>query len=145
MISQNSFHVYTRPFARLPRYLSIFRIFAASAIYHMLCFHPQHRTYKVYNFSAMFLLTGLGLEAERQFHRWTGRRVSGWSGRIWTWAWFTFCGYFMMRGVAEIGWLGGIRQVFEEDRRTSPVEWVLYLAGARPHPSLPLELSTRLL
>lgn len=135
---QNSFYNYTRFLSFLPRYFAIFRIFLISAIYHILCFHPHHRVYKIYHFSAMFLLTGLGMELERQFYRIMGRRVGGWTGRVWTWAWFTFCGYFMMRGVAEIGWLGGIRRVFAEDRRTSVVEWVLYLCGTSPHPSIPV-------
>jgi hypothetical protein len=86
----------------------------------------------------MFLLAGMGLELERQFYHRTGRRVGGWAGRLWTWSWLLLCGYSITRGVAESGFLGGVRRSFEEDRAASPVEWVLYAAGVRPHPSSPL-------
>lgn len=85
----------------------------------------------------MWFLSGLGLEAERQHRRFTGERVGGWSGRLWTYGWTTFCAWFMLRAVGEMGWLGGIREAFYEDRRTSLVEWGLYFVGNRPHPSLP--------
>lgn len=135
---QNSFHSYARPLSFLPRSFGILRIFLISAIYHMLVYHPHHRVYLAGPMFTMFLLIGVGLESERQYKRLTGKRVEGWAGRAWCWAWCLFCGSFMMRGLAEVGWLGGIRRTLAEDRTSSAVEWVLSAAGKRPHPFLPL-------
>lgn len=90
----------------------------------------------VQNFALGFLLSGDGVEAERQFRRCTGKRVGGWAGRIWAWIAMLCCGYFMMRAMAEMGWLGGVRRCFFEDRRMSIVEWGLYIGGVRSHPSV---------
>lgn len=111
------------------------RVFLASAIYHMLCLHPHFRSYGFWAHCQTFLLAGLGGELERRFYRLTGKRVGGWPGRIWATSWFFLCTVILAKGLAESGYLGGVRRAYEEDRTISVVEWGLYALGIRPHPA----------
>lgn len=53
-----------------------------------------------------FLLSGLGCALELAWKRVTGRRVGGWAGRVWLYAWVLWTGRGATRAWMEAG-MGG--------------------------------------
>ena len=56
--------------------------------------------------TAFFVLSGFGVSFEAAFRRITGRRVRGWTGRIWTWTFMLIAARLSVRPWFEAG-VGG--------------------------------------
>lgn len=60
--------------------------FLASGLYHELGFYLIDRGFD-HRVTFFFLLQSLAFVLEELYTRYTGRRVGGWAGRVWTYLW----------------------------------------------------------
>jgi hypothetical protein len=81
-------------------------VFILSAIYHSLGELSMHPAPAVGPLSGFFLLSGVGCGLEVTFKRLTGRKVAGWQGRIWTWAFLLTTGRWACSSWLDSGLAG---------------------------------------
>ncbi|KAF8126004.1 hypothetical protein EV363DRAFT_1349496 [Boletus edulis] len=77
--------------------------FLSSAVFHHILFHSLNRTSQLWWMLAGFGMMGPGILAERAFERWTGRKVGGFAGWVWTMAWLVLWGNWIMDGFVRAG------------------------------------------
>ena len=76
-----------------------------------------------------FLVNGAGCIAERTFRRWTGRKVRGIGGWLWTWGLVLLVGQNWLATEYSTGWVGAQRSVFGAHPEFSAVVWGLHALG----------------
>lgn len=81
-----------------------------------------------------YLSQGIGCILERYFRNITGKRVGGWSGRIWLWSFMIISCGGMVGEYYRVGWVGMMRGALVE-HGLSPAEglasWVGLAAKAK--------------
>ncbi|KAI0291690.1 hypothetical protein BC826DRAFT_1105826 [Russula brevipes] len=77
--------------------------FAVSAFIHHVCLWGLGNGSEFVTAGGFFLLMGVGAVLEGAFKKVTGLRVRGWIGWLWTMAWTTMWGMFMIDGWARHG------------------------------------------
>jgi len=94
--------------------------FLASGLFHELGFYLVNRGTD-HRVTLFFTLQGVTILLEKLFAKYTGRRVGGWTGRIWTYFWILVLGQmctdaWLKRGLGHIIfiplWMSPIERVF---------------------------------
>jgi len=84
---QDSLTLLTSPITpHLPKPLSLLLIFTLSAIGHSFLSYPGSHDLAFIQWFIFFTGSGVACMAERQFYHFTGRKVRGGWGRVWTWS-----------------------------------------------------------
>ncbi|CED83776.1 hypothetical protein [Phaffia rhodozyma] len=96
-----TFHFYSR---LLPSSLKPVMIFLISGLIHDVGLLPltKDTIYPSY-ITGFFVLQAVPLVSERLFGEMTGKRVGGWSGRIWVWTWMILSGCRLVEGWSKCG------------------------------------------
>lgn len=105
--------LWTRPFENLPKSIYILIIFLASALFHIIISIPFGDSTKT-PYPIFYTSQGVGCTLERVYRNITGKRVSGWSGRIWTWGWLMVWAGSMVSEYYTTGWIGLVRGSLHE-------------------------------
>jgi hypothetical protein len=105
--------LWTKPFENLPKSIYILTIFLASALFHIIISIPFGDSNKT-PYLIFYTSQGVGCILERVYRNITGKRVSGWRGRIWTWGWLMFWAGSMVSEYYRTGWIGLVRGSLHE-------------------------------
>jgi hypothetical protein len=105
--------LWTKPFENLPKSIYILLIFLASALFHIIISIP-FTTGNPTSYLIFYFLQGIGCIFERLYRQCTGRRVGGWSGRVWTWTWMILTAGTMVVEYYRTGWVGMMRGKLHE-------------------------------
>jgi hypothetical protein len=132
---QDFFTLLLQPF-HLSRPMYIVAIFFLSALLHTWIGYPHNHEIipTLYPYCVLFVGSGIGCILERQFYRFTGRRVDGFWGWLWTWSFLAVISAPNVDFEWSRGWQGCMRGTFEGFPVTSPVLWVAYWLGHGPSP-----------
>lgn len=76
-----------------------------------------------------FTIGAMGCMVERQFYHWTGKKVGGWTGRIWGIFVLTIGAYPVVKMWVNTGWSAVVRATFDEDGGFSLVEFIAERIG----------------
>ncbi|KAF9242041.1 hypothetical protein BU15DRAFT_60550 [Melanogaster broomeanus] len=77
--------------------------FLASAVFHDIMLVTLNGQTEPWNMIRAFAMMGIGAAGERTFLQWTGRRVEGLMGWVWTITWMTLCSGLMVDGWVRTG------------------------------------------
>ncbi|KAF9242036.1 membrane bound O-acyl transferase family-domain-containing protein [Melanogaster broomeanus] len=80
--------------------------FLASGVFHDIMAVTLNGQMEPWNMIQAFTLMGIGAVCERMFLRWSGRRVEGLTGWVWTMTWVILCSSLMVDGWARGGVIG---------------------------------------
>ncbi|ORX35112.1 hypothetical protein BD324DRAFT_652826 [Kockovaella imperatae] len=123
-----------KPFA-FNRPLHILTIFFISALYHLVTYYPVHHTiYPAWPYLLFYLGQGVCCILERGYYKYTGRKVSGFSGMIWTWATVFVLSRPMVAHEWSSGWAGAMRDSLAKDPNSSPIVQIFHRLGLGPSP-----------
>ncbi|KAG6918962.1 hypothetical protein DXG01_010201 [Tephrocybe rancida] len=81
-------------------------VFTISGILHDIGLWGMGRGADFLNVGGFFIINGLGLCLEQLWRSFTGRRVGGWSGRVWTLVWVIGWGHILVDAWATKGLMG---------------------------------------
>ncbi|KIJ16654.1 hypothetical protein PAXINDRAFT_10366 [Paxillus involutus ATCC 200175] len=84
----------------------IFGTFFASAVFHHVALITLDGQIELWRMVVSFEMMALGIVVERVFRQWTGRKVGGLVGWVWTMAWLILWGNLMTDGWARSGMFG---------------------------------------
>ncbi|WVF71752.1 hypothetical protein IAT40_006560 [Kwoniella sp. CBS 6097] len=87
-----------------PRGIYYSCFFIVSGLIHCPLYFPLAKAFHVLPFFTTFTLYGVGCILERIFKRITGKKVGGWSGRVWTWCWLGFSTWWSLATFWEPMW-----------------------------------------
>ncbi|KIK92100.1 hypothetical protein PAXRUDRAFT_830285 [Paxillus rubicundulus Ve08.2h10] len=85
---------------------SIFGAFFASAVFHHVGFITLNGQMELWRMVVAFGMMALAVIGERAFRQWTGRKVGGFWGWMWTMGWVNLWGTLMVDAWARAGILG---------------------------------------
>jgi hypothetical protein len=80
--------------------------FFVSAVLHHVVLIPLNGRTELWRMIVSFEMMALGIVGERAFWQWTGRKVGGLAGWVWTMAWLLLWGNLMTDGWARTGFFG---------------------------------------
>ncbi|KAF8836142.1 hypothetical protein BDN67DRAFT_974572 [Paxillus ammoniavirescens] len=80
--------------------------FTTSAVLHHIAFMTINGQMELWRMIVSFGMMALAVIGERAFRQWTGRKVGGLVGWVWTMAWVNFWGTLMVDGWARAGLFG---------------------------------------
>ncbi|KAF8836145.1 hypothetical protein BDN67DRAFT_974581 [Paxillus ammoniavirescens] len=84
----------------------VFGAFFASAVFHHIALISLNGQMELWRMLVSFGMMALGVVGERAFRQWTGRKVGGLVGWVWTMGWVNLWGALMVDGWARAGMFG---------------------------------------
>ncbi|KAF8838766.1 hypothetical protein BDN67DRAFT_1012866 [Paxillus ammoniavirescens] len=84
----------------------VFGAFFASAVVHYIALVTLNGQMELWRMLVSFGMMALGVVGERIFRQWTGRKVGGLAGWVWTMGWVNLWGALMVDGWARAGMFG---------------------------------------
>lgn len=97
-------------------------------------YYPRRHELIVFPYLRFYFASAIGCLAERQYKRFTGRRVEGIWGWVWTWTVLLVLGQETLDVELGSGWIGRMRHTFAQEPRISIACWVVHALKFAPSP-----------
>ena len=130
---QDALLLWSKPFERFGRVTHLLSLFTISGIEHHLIYSlPVALSPSIFPWLLFFTGSGVGLILERAFYKYTGRRVGGIGGAIWTWVWMLA----ISGPITRWYWTVVMKtEIFSFSRVESAGAWALWYGGYLSHPT----------